>query len=159
MADNDNTLRALHDWVDPLLQALSTPERRKLARQMGAEVRRLQAQRMARQRDPDGTPYAPRKRAPLRIRRKQGEIRRQMFAKLRQASHLKVFPTQGGVEVGFAGRDSRIARPHQEGLLDNVYPKIGPRVRYPQRILLGWSPEDQALVRDIVLKHLERAAL
>ena len=84
---NDN-LNALEEWAGALLAKLSPGERRKLGNTIGRELRRNQQQRIASQRNPDGTPYASRK--PRELRGKVGRIKRQMFARLRQAKHLRL---------------------------------------------------------------------
>lgn len=153
MASTDDPLRALNDWAAPLLTALSRTQVRQLARKLGQELRRSQSARIARQREPDGTPYTPRK-PQRRIKPPSGRIRKQlMFSKLRMARHLKVIPTSDGVDVGFVGRDGTIATVHQLGLVDAVTPS-GPRVRYPQRTLLGLTPEDRKMIETLLLDHL-----
>lgn len=146
-------LARLETWAAPLLQKLAPAARRHLARQIGMLLRRSQAQRIARQENPDGTPYTPRK-APGRLRGKRGRIkRRAMFSKLRTARHLKVRTGAAGVAVGFTGRVARIARVHQEGVRDQVHPG-GPTVRYPRRELLGFADADLKMIRDKLIEHL-----
>lgn len=146
-------LQRLEAWAAPLLRRLQPAERGKLARKVGTALRRAQQQRIAAQKNPDGTPYAARRAAPLR-RAKAGRIKRgAMFAKIRQARHLRVRVTPNEVAVGFTGRVSRIALIHQEGRSDAVS-KGGPRVTYARRRLLGFSAGDEQLVRDLILDHL-----
>ncbi|MFU3873517.1 phage virion morphogenesis protein [Pseudomonas aeruginosa] len=150
MADN---LQALEDWAAPLLAKLEPGERRKLAQQVGRELRRSQQQRIGDQRNPDGTAYAPRKAKNLRG--KAGRIKRRMFAKLRQAKHLRVQSSAEGVAIGFTGRVARIARVHQYGLRDR--PERGQAdVQYERRELLGFTEADLELIRDQLLEHLTR---
>jgi phage virion morphogenesis protein len=148
MADD---LRALEDWVAPLLAKLTSAERRKLARTIGTDLRRAQTARIASQRNPDGSAYAPRKTT--RPRQQRGRIRQAMFAKLRTASHLKLIDDANSITIGFTGRVSRIARVHQYGLRDEVTPG-GLSVEYPARELLGLTTDDRELVKDLLLKHL-----
>lgn len=150
MADN---LQALEEWAAPLLAKLEPAERRKLAQQVGRELRRSQQQRIGEQRNPDGTAYAPRKAKNLRG--KAGRIKRRMFAKLRQAKHLRVQSSAEGVAIGFTGRVARIARVHQYGLRDR--PERGQAdVQYERRELLGFTEADLELIRDQLLEHLAR---
>ena len=144
-------LAALETWAAPLLRRLDPDERRRLARTIGTALRRSQTQRIVRQQNPDGTPYAPRKQ---QLRTKTGRIKRlKMFVKLRQAKYFKIMPTDNAVSVGFTGRVGRIARVHQEGLIDAVRPG-GPRVRYEPRLLLGFSPANRDEVRRLLMAHL-----
>lgn len=149
----DAELKALEQWVAPLLRKLEPTERRRLARMVGQALRRSQSQRITQQRAPDGTLYPARKN---QLRDKRGRIKRQkMFAKLRQAKYLKVMATDSAAAVGFTGRVARIARVHQDGRMDAVRPG-GPRVRYEQRVLLGFTAADRELVRELLLEHLGR---
>lgn len=144
-------LQQLEEWVGPLLERLSPASRGRLARKIGMELRRSTSARIARQQSPDGSAYVPRK-TPLRAR--AGQIkRRRMFDRLRQAKHLKVSANPNEVTVGFLGRVGRIARVHQEGRTDSVR-QGGPRVRYEQRILLGFSSTDRQRVKDLLIDHL-----
>jgi len=144
-------LAALEAWAAPLLRRLEPGERRRLARSVGTALRRSQIQRITRQQNPDGTPYAPRKQ---QLRTKTGRIKRlKMFVKLRQAKYFRVTATDQAVSVGFTGRVGRIARVHQEGMMDAVRPG-GPRTRYEQRVLIGFTAADRELVKQLLLTHL-----
>ena len=151
MSEADLTL--LEDWVDGLLLAISPAGRRRVAKSVAIALRRSQQQRIADQRHPDGTPYVPRKIR--RLRDKSGRIKRgKMFKKLRTARYLRTYPiVADGASVGFTGRVAKIARVHQYGLSDQASLN-GPRVRYPERILLGFSAADISLVRRLLLHHL-----
>jgi phage virion morphogenesis protein len=54
-------LTRLADWVAPLLAGLSVPRRRAAMVQVATYMRRSNAQRIAEQRNPDGSGYEPRK--------------------------------------------------------------------------------------------------
>ncbi len=150
MTDN---LHALEDWAGALLARLEPGARRQLNQQIGRDLRRSQQQRIAVQRNPDGSAFAPRK--PRQLRAKKGRIKRQMFAKLRQAKHLKVQSSADAIAIGFMGRVARIARVHQYGLRDR--PQRGQAdVQYDRRELLGFTDADLDLIRDRLLEHLTR---
>ncbi|SFT48983.1 phage virion morphogenesis protein [Pseudomonas marincola] len=151
-------LSALEDWAGALLTKLQPKERRQLNTSIARELRRSQQQRIAAQRNPDGTAYAPRKARELR--QKQGRIKRKrkaapMFTKLRQARYLKVQSTANSIAIGFLGRTARIARVHQYGLRDSPG-KTSPDTRYDRRELLGFSSSDLDMIRDSLLNHLTR---
>jgi phage virion morphogenesis protein len=151
---SDTDLTLLEDWVDGLLLAINPVGRRRIAQSVAIALRRSQQQRIAGQRNPDGTPYVPRK--VRRLRDKSGRIKRgKMFAKLRTAKHLKANATAGSAEVAFMGRVARIARVHQYGLTDQVAPG-GPRVRYARRELLGFTETDRLLIRETILAQFQR---
>lgn len=146
-------LEALDDWAAPLLQRLEPAGRAKLAKELAKYLRKSQQQRIAAQRNPDGTPYTLRR--PLRLRDKQGRVKRKakMFQKLRTATYLKATGDAKAVTVAFSGRIGRIARVHQYGLRDRIAPR-GPMAHYEKRELLGFSAADQDQLKDLVLAYL-----
>ena len=151
MADD---LRALEDWAGTLLAKLEPKQRRQLNQSIARKLRRSQQQRIAAQKNPDGTPYAPRKaRQPLRS--KQGRIKQKMFTKLRQARHLKLKSDASSIAIGFFARTARLARVHQYGLRDR--PSRGQDdVQYNRRELLGFASADLEMIRDELLDQLAR---
>lgn len=142
-------LETLEDWAGHLLHRLTGPERRRMLRTIAQTLRRSQQRRIAAQRNPDGTPFAPR-----RVRRSPGRIRtRKMFLKLRMARHLRASVQGDAVTVGFLSNAARIARVHQYGLRDRVE-RGGVLVKYRQRRLLGLSDAELETIRDNLLTHL-----
>ena len=146
-------LQALEDWAGALLNQLKPAERRKVTQSVARDLRRSQQQRIAAQKNADGTPYAPRKPRE-ELRAKQGRIKRKkMLAKLRTARYLRLQSDANSIAIGFAGRVSRIARIHQYGLRDK--PGRGaPDVQYARREVLGFTVSDMELIRDRLLEHL-----
>lgn len=155
MADD---LSALETWATPLLEALTGPERRRLAREVGQALRRAQQARIAAQQNPDGSDYAPRKaQVTTKARQAKGRIRRAMFTKLRTARFLRILLDEEGVSVGFTGSAARIATVHQEGGRDT--PRPGARsIRYEARVLLGLTEDDRQMIADLILKHAQGAS-
>jgi phage virion morphogenesis protein len=148
-------LCAIEQWAGALLARLQPGQRRILTRKIAQDLRRSQVQRIASQQAPDGAPYAARKQR-KNLRGKKGRIKRQkaaMFEKIRTQKNLKIEQDENQLSVGFFGRVARIARVHQEGLTDKVAKK-GPVYHYPVRPLLGFSATDQALIRDVLLRHV-----
>lgn len=141
----------LQAWLQRMLATTSPSSRLRLARSIATDLRRSQYRRIAQQRNPDGTPYAPR-RAPLRT--KAGRVRRgAMFQRLRQGAHMRARSDASSAAVEFTTRASRIARVHQEGMVDRVRPG-GPRAAYARRELLGFTPTDIEQIKLKVLDHL-----
>lgn len=134
-------LDALQDWASGLLAKLQPVERRKLTRQIAAQLRKSQAKRIAQQLNPDGTAYAPRA---SRMGQKKGRIRRSMFAKLRLVRHLKAESDADEARVGFNGRDAVIARQHQEG----------GNSKLPVRHLLGFTQAERDRIKSMLLGAL-----
>jgi len=150
MADD---LQALEDWAGALLNQVQPAERRKVTQSIARELRRSQQQRIAAQRNPDGTPYAPRKPR-QQLRAKAGRIKqRKMFAKLRTARYLRLQSDASSIALGFVGRVSRLARIHQYGLRDKPG-RNSPDIQYQRRELLGFSDAELGMIRDQLVAHL-----
>lgn len=150
MSDN---LEALEDWAGGLLSQLEPAARAKLARELGQALRRSQQQRIAAQRNPDGSKYVPRKQRDLRG--KQGRVKRkaQMFQKLRTAKHFKLRFDGNAITVGFAGRVGRIAKVHQYGLKDRAE-NGATDVKYSRRAILGLDEKTLQAIRDKLIEQL-----
>jgi phage virion morphogenesis protein len=90
------------------------------------------------------------------LRNRKGRIRRTMFAKLRTSKYLKASTTSSSAVVSFVGQVEAIARVHQFGLRDKVNRRRNLEVQYAERRLLGISPADEEMLRDLVIEHLAR---
>lgn len=148
-------LQRLEDWVTPLLEKLSVPERRALVRAIARDLRASTIATMRAQQAPDGQPWEPRKN---KLRDERGQVRKRaqdMFVKLRTAKHLRAQATASEAMVTIAGRAERIARVHHFGLRDRVKPG-GPDYTYPARPLLGITDAQMERVRDMLLQHLSK---
>lgn len=142
-------LEFLSEHLNALLATLSDVERRKFAMMIARKVRASQSQRITRQQNPDGSSYIPRKN----LRNKKGQIKRKMFMKLKTAKFMKIEKIPDGVTIGFDQRVSRLARIHQDGLVDTLkYNGRTFKVRYAQRILLGFSDAEVEIIENDVLK-------
>jgi len=147
-----NDLDDLTAWAGALLHKLDTRQRRALMRAVVTELRRRQSARIAEQRNPDGTPYEPRK---PRLRQRAGKVRRKMFARLRMARVMKARSDANSAVVAFAGYASRVAAVHQFGLRDRVNRVGNLEVRYARRELLGFGEGDLEALADTLLFNLE----
>ncbi|MBU9847157.1 phage virion morphogenesis protein [Rahnella ecdela] len=143
-----NELKPFDDKLAGLLASLSPAGRRKMAAEIAKKLRASQQQRIKQQKAPDGTPYAKRKRQP--VRGKKGRVKREMFAKLRTARYLKANGSPDAAVVEFVGRVQRIARIHQEGLRDKPNRHSKP-VQYETRPLLGFSTDDRQIIESTIL--------
>ena len=148
-----NELKPFDDKLAGLLASLSPAGRRKMAAEIAKKLRASQQQRIKQQKAPDGTPYAARKRQP--VRGEKGRVKREMFAKLRTARYLKMKGSSEAAVVEFAGRVQRIARIHQEGLLDKPSKYSAP-VRYETRKLLGFTNAELQVIESLILKKILR---
>ena len=106
-------LTALQERLAGLIASLSPAARRQMAAEIAKKLRTSQQQRIKRQQAPDGTPYAARKRQP--VRSKKGRIKREMFAKLRTSRFMKAKGSDSAAVVEFTGKVQRMARVHQIG--------------------------------------------
>ncbi|MCG1038174.1 MULTISPECIES: phage virion morphogenesis protein [Burkholderiaceae] len=150
-------LTALEQWAGALLARLSPATRRAALHDVARALRQAQKARIAAQRNPDGTAYAPRKARTnaQRLRNKRGRIKRTMFVKLRTARLMRTEVNKHELAVGFVGRASRIARVHQFGEREQVAPR-GPYYHYPARRLLGLTDAERRLIRERLLAHIGR---
>lgn len=84
------TVEEVQAKLTALIANLSPQARRQLGRKIGQALRKSQSNRIARQQNPDGSAFEPRKPC-KEFRKKKGRIKRKaMFAKLCTARHLKV---------------------------------------------------------------------
>ncbi|MCK3721286.1 phage virion morphogenesis protein [Escherichia coli] len=144
-------LTALQERLAGLIARLSPAARRQMAAEIAKKLRTSQQQRIKRQQAPDGTPYAARKRQP--VRSKQGRIKREMFAKLRTNRFMKAKGSDSAAVVEFTGKVQRMARVHQYGLKDR--PNRNSRdVQYEARPLLGFTRDDEQMIEDVIIRHL-----
>lgn len=152
MADED--LRQLEEWAGAFLRKLEPDQRRTLAVTIGNKLRRSQMARIRSQQNPDGSAFEPRKKPAGTLRNRRGAIKRNaMFAKLSTSRFFKMQASGDQVVIGFFGRVAKIARVHQDGLIDRVAPK-GALYRYPSRVIIGFTAADRQMIRDELIDHL-----
>lgn len=146
------TVQEIQGKLTALINNLSPQARRQLARNIGQALRKSQSARIARQQNPDGTAFEPRKPR-KNFKQKQGRIKRKaMFAKLRTTKHLKVRSNGNEVSVGFNGSSAAIAAVHQYGLKSSPSKNKDFKVQYAQRELLGFTEEDVEMIERFVIK-------
>ena len=144
-------LTALQERLAGLIASLSPAARRQMAAEIAKKLRASQQQRIKRQQAPDGTPYAARKRQP--VRSKKGRIKREMFTRLRTSRFMKAKGSDSAAVVEFTGKVQRMAQVHQYGLKDR--PNRNSRdVQYEERQLLGFTRDDEQMIEDVILSHL-----
>ncbi|EEQ15268.1 Tail completion protein S [Yersinia frederiksenii ATCC 33641] len=134
-----------------LIAALSPASRRRMTVEIAKKLRQRQQQRIKSQKSPDGTPYAPRKRQPIKA--KKGRIKREMFAKLHTNRFMKAKGDDNAAVVEFTSKVQRIARVHQYGLKDKPG-RNSTAVEYPERKLLGFNNGDTELIEDEIIRML-----
>lgn len=147
----------LAPWVAAIARRFGDGNMRKIARKIGLMLRRVNAGRIAANVQPDGSAMEPRKRRPLRDRKKD-RVRKKgrMFPKIRLARNMKVKATADQVEVNFNDKVARAANVHHFGLRDRVARFRGaPQVRYPVRELLGFGADDDDAILEAVLDGVD----
>ncbi|WPI65433.1 phage virion morphogenesis protein [Klebsiella oxytoca] len=144
-------LTALQERLAGLIASLSPTARRQMAADIAKKLRISQQKRIRRQQAPDGTPYAARKRQP--VRSKKGRIKREMFAKLRTNRFMKAKGSDSAAVVEFTGKVQRMVRVHQYGLKDR--PNRNSRdVQYEARQLFGFTRDDEQMIEGVIIRHL-----
>ena len=148
------TVEEVQAELNALINNLSLQARRQLARNIGQALRINQQARIARQENPDGTAFEPRKPR-KEFGKKKGRIKRKaMFAKLGTARYFKIQSNANEVSVGFNGSSAMIAKVHQYGLMSSPSKTKDFKVRYAQRELLGFSQSDLDIIEDLVIEQL-----
>ena len=150
MATDD--LSRLTHWADGLLASMEPAARRQLAGEMARTLRASQAQRIRANRQPDGSPMAPRKPQP-KLKQGRGRLRRKMFFKISNPTWLKARASEQQAVVEFVGTANRLATIHQYGLKDRIK---GREIRYPARELLGITTQEVELLEGLLLAHLTK---
>ncbi|WP_227729232.1 phage virion morphogenesis protein [Yersinia proxima] len=146
-----NEFKPFKDKLAGLIAALSPASRRRMTVEIAKKLRQRQQQRIKSQKSPDGTPYAPRKRQPIKA--KKGRIKREMFTKLRTNRFMKAKGDDNAAVVEFTSKVQRIARVHHYGLKDKPG-RNSAAVEYPERQLFGFSEKDINIVENIIVKEL-----
>lgn len=137
-----------------LIAALSPASRRRMAADIAKTLRTRQQRRIKTQKAPDGTPYAARKRPPVRA--KNGRVKREMFVKLRTNRFMKATGSNDAAVVEFTGKVQRMAKVHQYGLKDKPRRNSKP-IQYPERILLGISGLDRVCIEEILTTFMNKS--
>ncbi len=115
---------------------------------MASPLRGSQQERIKAQRKSDGSRYAARRQDKTCYIK-----RRAMFMQLRRNRYLEARSNPNEIGVSFFGRLAKVDRLHKYGLIDEV-PPGGPKVQYEQRELLGFTPEDEAMIMDTFLEYV-----
>lgn len=150
MATDD--LTRLNELFDGLIQQLSPSARKQLSRDIARRLRVSQAQRIKQNNAPDGAAFEARKPQPTWAKRLGAIKKKLMFQKIIRQKYLKAEYSASAASVGFTGFISRVATEHQYGLRGRINERIS--AQYPQRELLGFTPSEREMIKDIVVRHL-----
>lgn len=146
-----NDFKPFDDKLAALIAALSPTARRKMAADIAKTLRTRQQRRIKTQKAPDGTPYAARKRQPVKA--KKGRVKREMFAKLRTSRFMKASAGNDAAVVEFTGKVQRMVNVHHYGLKDKPGRNSAP-VQYDARPLIGFNDDDRQVVEEIIISKL-----
>ncbi|WP_213749370.1 phage virion morphogenesis protein [Citrobacter freundii] len=149
-----NDFKPFDDKLAGLIAALSPAARRRMAADIAKTLRACQQRRIKTQKAPDGTPYAARKRQPVKT--KKGRVKREMFAKLRTSRFMKATAGNNAAVVEFTGKVQRMANVHQYGLKDKPGRNSTP-VQYDARPLIGFDQDSIQLIENAILIRLSRS--
>ncbi len=128
-----------------LIDGLQPAPRQRLARSVGADLRKAKAQTIRANLTPDGQPMAPRK--PRAGAKKRSAKATRMFQRAAGPRYLRAKVTPDEITVGYAGAAARILRVHQYGLRDRVSKEPNsPEVTYEARPLIGLTDADRQRV-------------
>lgn len=122
--------------IETLLNSLSNAQMRRVMREIATYLRQRNAYRIRTQQNADGSRYQPRKDKTVKRRMLTG------FSK-----HLKKRISADQVEVGIFGNAANLAHIHHDGQTEDG-------IQYPSRQLIGLPDEDQAAIRQMLVKHL-----
>jgi phage virion morphogenesis protein len=127
------------------LAGLSGQQLAAAKREIGKYLSTQLKHRLAAQQTADGGGFAPR-------RGKGGKMLKGFAARTRTAIDPE------SVAVGYRGRDAKLARTHNLGLLDRIRSQSGAMVmaNYPARQWVGINADDQAAILQILQNQLER---
>ncbi len=152
--DPSKQLKRLGAFAESYLQALASPQRAVLLREIGKRLQRSQKARISAQTDPDGRPW-PKRRA----KKGAGRVRAKMFRRMRTGKHLKLKADDGSISLGFSGNTGKIARAHHYGLRERMKMMGGKSIfiKNPTRRLIGLSTQDLADIDAHVLDHMIKA--
>lgn len=145
-------LAPIERWLIKALAALSPEARKTALNDIGREMRKRNQKRIGKELGPDGKIWPDRKRDAM------GHVRSnaRMLQGLREVRRMALKATPAGMELGYSGRNGRLAAVHQHGEVDAVE-QDGPKVKYPSRPLLGLTPEDIAFVREKLFEAVGKA--
>lgn len=146
-----NDFKPFDDKLAGLIAALSPTARRRMAADIAKALRTRQQRRIKTQKAPDGTPYAARKRQPVKV--KKGRVKREMFAKLRTSRFMKATAGNDVAVVEFTGKVQRMVNVHHYGLKDKPGRNSAP-VQYDARPLIGFNDDDRQVVEEIIISKL-----
>lgn len=146
-----NDFKPFDDKLSALIAALSPTARRRMAADIAKTLRTRQQRRIKTQKAPDGTPYAARKRQPVKA--KKGRVKQEMFAKLRTSRFMKATAGNDAAVVEFTGKVQRMVNVHQYGLKDKPGRNSAP-VQYDARPLIGFNDDDRQVVEEIIISKL-----
>lgn len=152
--DPSKQFQRLSALAESYVQALNSPQRAALLREIGKKLQRSQKARISAQTDPDGRPWPKR-----RVQKGTGRVRTKMFRRLRTAKHMKLKTDDSSISLGFSGNTGKIARAHHYGLRERMKVTGGQTIsiKNPTRRLIGLSTQDLADIDAHVMDHMIKA--
>jgi phage virion morphogenesis protein len=158
----DEDLHRFEEWFGKIILALAPEQRRRAAAKLGQALRKANLRRIADNVNPDGSVMEGGKSRLDRRGRLRVRAGKRMFRGLKASRNWKLAADAEGLEISTAsGLVERIASLSQFGetaTVGRTWDGRRIRHRYAVRRLLGFSPDDEALVTDVAADLIERAA-
>jgi phage virion morphogenesis protein len=96
-----DSLQQLEDWAAPLLARLGPAEQRKLVRSIATDLRRRQMDRIGKQRNPDGSKYAARKKVRPPVNKPQRFLYEGDYSSKKRIAEVKSYRDEGDRIIGY----------------------------------------------------------
>lgn len=158
MADDD--LSRLDEWLGSIIAGLDPGERQRAAVRLGQMLRRANLARIAANVEPSGDPMERRRPRFDRKNKVRAVSGRKMFRGLRAMRNWKVDADADGVEIapinGVVARIAEINHFGEQVTIGRLRDGRRIRHRYRERRLLGFGPEDEALILDLAADLIEK---
>lgn len=97
----DDPLKQLEEWAAPLLQKLGPAEQRKITRKIATELRRSQAARIGKQRNPDGSKYAAGKKQRPPVNKPRRFLYEGDYSSKKRVAEVKSYRDEGNRIIGY----------------------------------------------------------
>lgn len=146
-------LAEFEQWLGRVLGGLDPGVRRHASIKLAQALRRSNVERIAANVEPGGGAMEKRKS------RKGGRLRRKMFPKLRRLAEWKIDADGDGLEISpvnpLVGRTAATHHFGETGYVGRLRDGRVIRARYPERRLLGFAPDDEALVMEVAAGFID----
>lgn len=96
-----DSLQQLEDWAAPLLAKISPAEQRKLVRSIALDLRKRQSDRIGKQRNPDGSKFATRKKTRPPVNKPKRFLYEGDYSSKKRVAEVKSYRDEGNRIIGY----------------------------------------------------------